>query len=65
MEDETEDDATHIINFSARVHLPRVPNYLIVNEDRKIPVGEISEPELRRIGEAWTDALVARSNGRI
>lgn len=44
---------------------PRVPNFIRIEEmaasEGKLPVSAFSEAALRRIGEQWTEALIARA----
>lgn len=48
------------------VHLPMLPNFLRDSGpiDRVWDVAEISDATLRRIGKAWTDALVEHAQKR-
>ena len=49
------------ITTAATVEVPRVPNYLIINSERKISIADVHDDELRYIGQAWTEALIARA----
>ena len=46
------------------VNMPGLPNF-IIHEDGKmrisVPVRQFSERELKKIGMAWTDALIAKA----
>lgn len=49
------------VTVTADVRIPRVPNFLLYDDDQKLPLDAVSEEDLRRIGAAWTEALVERS----
>lgn len=45
------------------IHIPEVPNFIqLEGGSGKIPLSKFAEAELREIGSAWTDDLVARAN---
>lgn len=48
------------IKVETEVQVPKVPNFLI-HEHGKIRVGDVQDTSLRRIGEAWTEALLERA----
>ena len=51
-----------IINVRAIVRVPRVPNFLLLEDDsQKLPVSAFDEDALRQLGAAWTEALVKRA----
>ena len=50
-----------VITVQATVEVPRVPNYLIIDADHKLSIGDVPDDELRRIGEAWTERLIERA----
>ena len=51
-----------IINVRAIVKVPRVPNFLILeDESQKLPVSAFDEDALRQLGAEWTEALVKRA----
>ncbi len=47
------------------IKLPSVPNFFICSDGFSVPVGQLPEKELRRIGKAWTDALITRAHEQI
>lgn len=52
------------VSFVAQVQIPQVPNYLrqmMYPLAPLVPVDALSDEELRRVGEAWTEALIARA----
>ncbi len=45
-----------------KVETPRVPNFLKFKEiSGKISIAQLTEPDLRDIGEAWTEKLIQRA----
>lgn len=51
-----------IITVKAIVKVPRVPNFLLLEDDtQKLPLSAFDEDALRQVGEAWTNALIARA----
>lgn len=48
------------LTVTAEVELPRPPNFMRY-QGGTIPVGDLSDEDLRRIGEAWTEALLQRA----
>ncbi len=51
---------TTVIKVRAKIDVPRVPNFILYNGG-KFFVGELDDEDLRRIGVAWTEALIARA----
>ena len=49
------------ITVRACVNVPRVPNYLRIDDDHKLSIADVPDDELRNIGEAWTEALIERA----
>jgi hypothetical protein len=53
------------LNVSTAIQIPRVPNFLRFGEGREgdgtVNIAALSNTELRRIGKAWTAALIARA----
>lgn len=56
---------THLSTVRAIVELPRLPNFIRLHEGAMLPIDAFSEEELRALGAAWTDALVAKAKGEI
>jgi hypothetical protein len=43
-------------------HLPKPPNFIRrVSDDFPVPYGELSDAEIRKVGKAWTENLLARA----
>lgn len=43
-------------------HLPKPPNFIRrVSDDFPVPYGELSDEQIRKVGKAWTDNLLARA----
>lgn len=53
--------STKNITVSARVEIPRVPNFLLLTDGQKLPVSALDDEGLRAIGAAWTEDLIARA----
>ncbi len=49
-----------LIQVRAKIEVPRVPNFILY-DGGKFRLGELSDEDLRRIGVAWTEALIARA----
>lgn len=49
-----------LIKVRALIEVPRVPNF-IRYDGGGFRVGELTDEDLRRIGVAWTEALIARA----
>jgi hypothetical protein len=52
------------VPFTAEVEVPQVPNFLrstLAPLGASIPVDALTEEELRRVGEAWTEALIVNA----
>lgn len=49
------------VKVEADVQVPKVPNFLLYPGGGKIRVGDVQDTSLRRIGEAWTEALLQRA----
>ncbi len=49
------------LTVRATIEVPRVPNYLIIDEHNKLSIADIQPGELRRIGELWTEKLIERA----
>lgn len=54
------------INVTAiiEVEMPSLPNFLKTNERGSIDVADVDETTLRKIGRAWTAALVVHARLR-
>lgn len=53
------------VPFLAEVQVPQVPNFLrtvLAPLASSVPIDALTDDELRRVGEAWTEALIARAN---
>ena len=50
-----------LIKVRAKIEVPRVPNYILY-DGGKFQVGELSDEDPRRIGVAWTEALIERAH---
>ena len=50
-----------MITVKAQVEVPRVPNFLVTNPNHKISIADVPDDELRYVGEAWTENLLARA----
>lgn len=55
---------THLC-VRAVVELPTIPNFIRLYQGASLPIDAFSEEELRALGAAWTDALVAKAKGEI
>lgn len=45
--------------------IPQVPNFIIRPSDNfPIPIAELSDTQLRKIGEAWTASLIEKAQKR-
>lgn len=51
------------INYSvqASIRIPKVPNFLIMENGQKISIADLEVNGLRKIGELWTEALCERA----
>ena len=49
------------LTVRASVNVPRVPNFLIIDEHHKLSIGDVPDEDLRRIGEVWTEKLIERA----
>lgn len=52
------------VDLRRQVCLPLLPNFLRLDPDVAIDVAELSDTELRRIGRAWTEALLQHAAER-
>jgi len=54
--------------LEATVKVPIAPNFLRVvgdeEDDQPVDVADVSDGELRRLGEAWTEALIENARSR-
>lgn len=48
------------VRVHAEIEIPRVPNFF-KTPSSTIPISAVPEAELRRIGEQWTEDLIARA----
>lgn len=49
------------IQVVATVRVPKVPNFLLMDNDQKLPLSAFTEDGLRELGKAWTDNLLKRA----
>ena len=50
------------LNVKMNIKVPKVPTFIMYEEgDGKVSVGDLSDEQLRQIGEAWTDDLLTRA----
>jgi len=49
------------IRVTADIQVPAVPNYLHYGPG-SMRVGDVSDDDLRRIGQAWTERLIRRAH---
>ena len=61
--------AERTIKVKATVKLPTVPNFVkLVGVETTIPVGDLTDDELRALAEVWTEELLtnaARQRGGV
>lgn len=50
-----------ILTVSAKIKVPRVPNFLMTESGTTMPVSAFTEEGLRALGAEWIENLVARS----
>ncbi len=57
---------TRTLTVQWPVQLPIVPNYLLHSQEgaQKVDIAHVSDDGLREIGQAWTEALIARATER-
>ena len=46
------------MKVNIEIKVPAIPNYIILSSDAKIHISKLSEKELRKIGNDWTEELV-------
>ena len=46
------------------LRLPMLPNYLINEGGQRVDVGNLTEEQLREIGDAWLKALILHAQKR-
>lgn len=51
-----------VVTVKATIAIPRVPNFLMMGEDQKISIADITDEGLRDIGGQWTLNLIERAN---
>ena len=49
------------INTKSKPIIPDVPNQIETEDGKSIPIYEISEKDLKKIGKEWTENLVSAS----
>lgn len=52
------------LTVTAQVELPTVPNFLRMTDGQSLPVSAVTEDHLRKIGEAWTEALIENARAQ-
>ena len=50
--------------IETKMRLPRPPNYLRTERDTPIPVENMSDEFLRKVGERWTEQLLEHARSR-
>lgn len=48
------------IKVTADVEIPKVPNFLLMDNKQQISIADVTTGGLKKIGEAWTKQLVDR-----
>lgn len=49
-------------SVTVKVEIPMVPNFLrAVGRDITLPVGDMTDEGLRKLGERWTENLIERA----
>ena len=48
----------------ATIEAPVVPNYFVMSNHLTIPIEGVTDEDLREIGEAWTEELIAKAQRR-
>lgn len=50
---------------AVEVHIPSVPNFIMVGDDKKaVSTQNFTEDELREIGKEWTEKLVKHAKAK-
>lgn len=49
------------VRVKATVQIPRVPNFLMMKGEQKVPIAAVSDEELEEIGKEWTLELINRA----
>ncbi len=55
------EDSVKTIHVEAAVEVPRVPNFLTIDDTQKISIADVSDEELKYIGAAWLENLLERA----
>jgi len=53
-----------IVTVTARVEIPRLPNFLRMTDGQTLPIEAIDDESLRYIGQAWSGALLELARER-
>ncbi len=54
-----------LVHTEIEVVLPLVPSLIrTANKDVGIPIGDLSDAQLREIGDKWTTALIEKAQSR-
>ena len=49
------------IHVKASVQVPRVPNFLIIDDTQKLSIADVPDEDLKYIGAAWIENLIDRA----
>ncbi len=51
------------MKIEMKIHIPSLPNYLFVGDDKEvnISVSELTNEQIEKLGEEWTEALKAHA----
>lgn len=50
------------LSTMVEIRIPRPPNFLhVILGGVSIPISDLTDAQLREVGEAWTDALIKRA----
>ncbi|MCK5651768.1 MAG: hypothetical protein KAJ42_10340 [Gemmatimonadetes bacterium] len=57
---------TRVIRVTALAEVPRTPSFIRLRgeEMAAVPIEDLSDEELRKVGELWTEDLVERAQER-
>lgn len=48
------------IEIKAEIQVPKAPNFLVMKDGQKIPLSLVPDADLKKIGEQYGEALVAK-----
>lgn len=55
---------TVTVTTTRTLMLPTLPNFIRDEQDTAIPVEDLTQEQLREIGQKWTDALMRKARDR-